>query len=179
MLQACNGSMINGQIGGTDSEGEWRSTSHKYTTKEDLDKARVSAASGSIVRDADGVEWKQDAETSWWWWRDSKGEWRSTNRRYKPSNGPASSLDESKSVASTASTAATATPAVSEEYKEPQRVQQKLSEIAILEDRKARGDTLNKYEESAIRRKAEFYYDPVMVKHRSDKFRTGKGKGSV
>jgi len=141
---------------------------------------------GDTVNDGAGVEWRKDPETGWWWWRDSEGEWQWTKKSYtaktktNPSRRNSVSSDEAKSVASTASTAATAASAAgSEEYKELQRMQQKLSEIAVLQDRKDRGDILSKYEESTVRRWGEFFYSPVMAKHREDKFKLGKGKGSA
>jgi len=140
--------------------------------------------SGDTVTDGAGVEWRQDPQTGRWWWRDSKGEWQWKWHHFTPKSktnpsrrNSVSSSEGTKSIASTASTAATL--AVSEEYKELQRMQQKMSEIEVLQDRKTRGAILSKYEESTIRRWGEFYYAPVMAKHRSDKFKTGKGKGSA
>lgn len=140
-------------------------------------RVRTNLMCGDVVIDGAGVEWRKD-ESGWWWWRDSKGEWQLTKKSYtakaktNPYRRNSVSSEEAKSSASTASTAATAaSAAVSEEYKELQRMQQKLSEIEVLKDRKARGAILDRNEESTVRRWGEFYYSPVMAKHREDKIK--------
>merc|ERR1719183_3171195 len=83
---------------------------------------------------------------------------------------PARRSSDADSVASEApsqcSTAATLTLSP-DEVKELQKLEKRRCEIAALKERKAKGEALNRYEESAIRSEKEIDYAPVMVKVRA------------
>merc|ERR1712127_128232 len=89
---------------------------------------RNNLLSGDTETDGAGLEWRLEAGTSRWWWRDSEGEWQWEwhyyTRKSKTNSSGRNSVS-SKSTASTASTAAStaATVSVSEEYRELQRMQ--------------------------------------------------------
>lgn len=141
---------------------------------------RVSTSDDSMT-DAAGVEWRKDQKTGWWWWRDQHGEWQSTSLSYTPpkkaapkrsarrpsdsSDAASESAASDRSWCSSASTAASLTLS-SDEEEEARKMEKKLRTIQQLQERKARGGVLNKFEESEIRRKAEIEYAPVMVKLR-------------
>jgi hypothetical protein len=131
------------------------------------------------MTDGAGVEWRKD-ETGWWWWRDDEGEWQWRKIPYTPKrrpqrfakSEPAPSEPESSPSEPAPSEQDSLTSSVStalsiDEDREAQKYAQKLLEIEALQARKDQGEVLNKYEESTIRRRGEFYYAPVMVNLRN------------
>merc|ERR1719223_878233 len=127
------------------------------------------------MSDGAGVEWCRDRKTGRWWWRDHYGTWHSRGFRYTPHrevevyrrpsdvSDIQSEAPTERSMISSAST--TATLSMDEEI-EARKWERELRNIASLQQRKAKGEALTKYEESAIRRKPEFDLAQVMVKVR-------------
>lgn len=143
----------------------------KLLKKEDVARASIQRMlDPKTAIDGAGVEWQWDNKTRWWWWRDQNGTWQSKGLRWTPPHArrpsdASSVMSEAHSMCSV-STAATLTLSPDEE-KELQKMRNRLSEIAALKERKAKGEALSRYEESAIRSEKEIDYAPVMVKVRA------------
>jgi len=141
--------------------------------KEARDVMQCEASSSTTMTDGAGVEWCRDRKTGRWWWRDHYGTWQSRGFRYTPHrevevyrrpsdvSDIQSEAPTERSMISSAST--TATLSMDEEI-EARKWERELRNIASLQQRKAKGEALTKYEESAIRRKPEFDLAQVMVK---------------
>lgn len=139
---------------------------------ENEDAARASIQKMLAPKlDGAGVEWKWDKKTRWWWWRDQNGTWQSRGLSWTPPHArrpsdASSVVSDAHSQCCSVSTAATLTLSPDEE-KELQKLEKRRCEIAALKERKAKGEALNRYEESAIRSEKEIDYAPVMVKVRA------------
>lgn len=135
---------------------------NEAATRASIQKMRAPKVDGA------GVEWKWDKKTRWWWWRYENGPWQDTKLSWTRPNARRQS--DAESVASEApslcSTTATLTLSLDEE-KELEKLEKRRCEIAALKERKAKGETLDKYQESAIRSEKEIDYAPVMVKVRA------------
>lgn len=145
----------------------------KLLEQEDAARASIQKMlAPKTVIDGAGVEWQWDKKTRWWCWRDQNGTWQSKGLRWTPPHArrpsdASSVVSEAHSMCSL-STAATLTETLSpDEQKELHKMEKRLSEIKVLKERKAKGEALNRYEESAIRSEKEIHYAPVMVKVRA------------
>lgn len=148
--------------------------------KEGRDVVQCEACASKTMTDGAGVEWCRDRKTGRWWWRDHHGTWQSSSFRYTPHREVAayrrpSEASDSQSDAPTersmfSSASTTATLSMDEEI-EARKLERELGNIASLQQRKAKGGALTKYEESAIRRQPEFDFAQVMVKVRAGAIR--------
>jgi hypothetical protein len=149
------------------AQGRRNGQVEKLLEKEAATRASIQKMTAPKV-DGAGVEWKWDKKTRWWWWRYENGPWQSTKLSWTPPNARRQS--DAESVASEApsmcSTTATLTLSLDEE-KELVKLEKRRCEIAALKECKAKGETLNKYQESAIRSEKDIDYAPVMVKVRA------------
>lgn len=136
--------------------------------KEEEERERIKKMTAPLT-DGAGIEWKWDKKTRWWWWRNQNGTWQSSSKGWTPLHArrqsDASSV-VSETPCSSVSTAATLTLSPDEE-KELLKLEKRRRDIAVLKERKANGEALNRYEESAIRSEKEIDYAPVMVKVRA------------
>lgn len=153
----------------------------KLLEKEDEVRAvlRCEVEGKSTMKDGAGVEWCRDRRTGRWWWRDQNGTWQSRSHRYTPprpseasdaaSEAPSDAPSQKSRCSSVSTTATLSMPLVLtfDEEMEARKMEKELAKIAVLQQRKANGEPLTKSEESAIRRKAEFYMAQAMVKLRS------------